>query len=122
MINILDKIVEETSQYNMHLTTINQKHYTASLVITNKILPAKPQCKKPQRNRALQWQQRLQRQMDQLWGEISKTRRKLKKILKNHKVATEDQFIASKEDLKQAFQSKAQRRQRYIQTEQEVYG
>ena len=30
MINILDKIVEETSQDNMDLTTINQKQYTAT--------------------------------------------------------------------------------------------
>ena len=46
MINILDKVVEETSQDNMDLTTINQKQYTATLVITNKILPPKPQYKK----------------------------------------------------------------------------
>ena len=37
MINILDKIVEETSQDNMNLTTINQKQYTAALVINKKI-------------------------------------------------------------------------------------
>ena len=49
MINILDKVVEETSQDNMDLTTINQKQYTAALVITNKILPPKPQYKKTQR-------------------------------------------------------------------------
>ena len=46
MINILDKIVEETSQDNMDLTTINQKQYTVALVITNKILPPKQQYKK----------------------------------------------------------------------------
>ena len=102
MINILDKVVEETSQDNMDLTTINHKQYTAALVITNKILPPKPQYKKTQRGRPPAWPQRLQRQIDQLRGEISiiteytkgnstnKTRRKLKKILKKHKVASED--------------------------------
>ena len=126
MINILDKVVEETSQDNMDLTTINQKQYTAALVITNKILPPKPQYKKTQRGRPPAWQQRLQRQIDQLRGEISiiteyqkgnstnKTRRKLRKILKKHKVASEDQLTACKEDLKQALQSKAQRLRRYI--------
>ena len=71
MINILDKVVEETSQDNMDLTTINQIQYTAALVITNKILPPKPEYKKTQRGRPLAWQQRLQRQIDQLRGEIS---------------------------------------------------
>ena len=33
MINILDKVVEETLQDNMDLTTINQKQYTTVLVI-----------------------------------------------------------------------------------------
>ena len=119
MINILDKVVEETSQDNMDLTTINHKQYTAALVKTNKILPPKPQYKKTQRGRPPAWQQRLHRQIDQLRGEISiiteytkgnstnKTRRKLKKILKKHKVASEDQLTACKEDLKQALQSKA---------------
>ena len=98
----------------MDLATINQKQYTAALVITNKILPAKPQYKKTQRGRPPAWQQRLQRQIDQLRGEISiiteytkgnstnKIRRKLKKILKKHKVGSEDQLTACKEDLKQA--------------------
>ena len=110
----------------MDLTTINQKQYTAVLVIINKILPPKPQYKITQRGRPPAWQQRLQRQIDQLRGEISiiteyqkgnstnKTRRKLKKILKKHKVASEDQLTASKEDLKQALQSKVQRLRRYI--------
>ena len=126
IINILDKVVEETTQDNMDSTTINQKQYTAALVITNKILPPKPQYKKTQRGRPPAWQQRLQRQIDQLRVEISinteytkgnstnKTRRKLKKILKKHKVASDDQLTACKEDLKQALQSKAQKLRRYI--------
>ena len=61
MINILDKVVEETSQDNMNLTTINQNQYTAALLITNKILPPEPQYKKTQRGRPPAWQQRLQR-------------------------------------------------------------
>ena len=56
MINILDKVVEETSQDNMDLTTINQKQYTAALVKTSKILPPKPQYKKTQRGRPPPWQ------------------------------------------------------------------
>ena len=113
-----------TSQDNMDLTTINQKQYTTALVINNKI--SKLQCKKPQRKRPPSWQQRLQRQIDQLSGEISiiaeymkgnssnKTRRKLKEILKKYKVTTEDQLIACKEDLKHTLQSKAQRLQREV--------
>ena len=95
----------------MDLTTINQKQYTAALVITNKILPPKPQYKKTQRGRPPAWQQRLQKQIDQLRGEISiiteyqkgnstNKIRKLKKILKKHKVVSEDQLTACKEDLK----------------------
>ena len=43
----------------------------------------------------------------------NKTRRKLKKILKKHKITSEDQLAACKEDLKQALQSKVQRLLRY---------
>ena len=71
------------------------------------------------------WQQRLQKQIDQLRGDISimteytngnttnKIRRKLKTILKKHKITADEQLIACKEDLKQALQAKAQRLRRY---------
>ena len=39
--------------------------------------------------------------------------RKLKTILKKHKVTVDEQLIACKEDLKQALQAKAQRLRRY---------
>ena len=65
------------------------------------------------------WQQRLQKQIDQLRGDISiiteytngnttnKIRRKLKTILKKHKITADEQLIACQEDLKQALQAKA---------------
>ena len=71
MIKTLDKVIEETSQDDMDLTTINQQQYTAALVITNKILPPKPQGKKRHIGKPPAWQQRLQRQIDQLRGDIS---------------------------------------------------
>ena len=46
MTKILDKIIAETSQDDKDLTTINQKQYSAALVITNRILPPKPQVMK----------------------------------------------------------------------------
>ena len=61
------------------------------------------------------------KQIDQLRGDISiiteytngnttnKIRRKLKTILKKHKVTADEQLIACKEDLKQALHAKAQR-------------
>ena len=39
----------------------------------------------------------------------NKIRRKLKTILKKHKVTADEQLIACKEDLKKALQAKAQR-------------
>ena len=43
----------------------------------------------------------------------NKIRRKLMTILKKHKITTDEQLIACKEDLKQALQAKAQRIRRY---------
>ena len=126
MIKILDKVIADTSQDDMDLTTINQKQFTVALVITNKILPPKPQVVKTNIGKTPAWQQRLQRQIDQLRGDISiitehtkvnstnETRRKFKKILKKYKVTSEDQLIGCKEDLKQTQQAKAQRLRRYI--------
>ena len=42
-VKTLDNIIEETSTDNMDLTTINQMQYIATLLITNKITPPKPQ-------------------------------------------------------------------------------
>ena len=76
------------------LTTTNQMQYTAALLITNRITPPKPATNRKPRGGPPAWQQRLQKQKDQLRGDISiineytngnttnKIRRKLKTILK----------------------------------------
>ena len=125
VVKTLDTIIEETSTDNMNLTTINQMQYTADLLITNKIKPPKPATNKMPRGGPPAWQQRLQKQIDQLRGDISiiteytngntnnNIRRKLKTILKKHKITADEQLIACKEDLKQALQVKAKRIRRY---------
>ena len=125
VVETLDKIIEETSTDNMDLTTINQMQYTAALLIANKITPPKATTNRKPRGRPRAWQQRLKKQIDQLRGDISiiteytngnttnKIRRKLKTILKKHKVTADEQLIACKEDLRQALQSKTQRIRRY---------
>ena len=55
----------------MDLTTINQMQYTAALLITNKITPPKPATNRKPRGRPPAWQERLQKQIDQLKGDIS---------------------------------------------------
>ena len=96
----------------MDLTTINQMQYTAALLITNKIAPPKPATNRKPRGRPPVLQQRLQKQIDQLRGDISiiteytngnttnKIRSKLQTILKKHKITADEQLIACKEDLK----------------------
>ena len=105
----------------MDLTTINQMQYTAALLITTKVTPPNPATNRKPRGRPPAWQQRLQKQIDQLRGDISiiteytkgnttnKIRRTLKTFLKKHKIKANEQFIACKEDVKQALQAKAQR-------------
>ena len=131
VVETLDKIIEETSADNMDLTTINQMQYTAALLITSKITPPKPATNRKPRGRPQAWQQRLQKQIDQLRGDISiiteytsgnttnKIRRKLKTILKEHKITADEQLIACKGDLKQALQAKAQRIRRYTKRSQQ---
>ena len=125
VVKTLDKILGKTPTDNMDLTTINQMQYTAALLITNKTTPPKPTTNRKPRGGPPAGQQRLQKQIDQLRGDISiiteytngnttnKIRRKLKTILKKHKVTADEQLIACKEDLKQALQAKAQRLRRY---------
>ena len=108
VVKILDKIIEETSTDNMNLTTTNQMQYTAALLITNKITPPNPTTNRKPRGGPPAWQQRLQKQIDQLRGDISiiteytngnttnKIRRKLKTILKKHKITADEQLIACK--------------------------
>ena len=118
VVEILDKIIEETSTDNMDLTTTNQMQYTAALLITNKITPPKPTTNRKPRGGPPAWQQRLQKQIDQLRGDISiiteytngnttnKIRRKLKTILKKHKITADEQLIACKEDLSRHYKPK----------------
>ena len=125
MVKTLHNIIAETSTDNMDLTTINQKQYTAALLITNKITPPKPATNRKPRGGPPAWQQIFQKQIDQLRGDISiiteytkvnttnKIRRKLKTILKKHKITAAEQLIACKENLKQALQAKTQNIRRY---------
>ena len=118
MVKTLDKIIEETSTDNMDLITINQIQYTAALLITNKITPPKPTTNKKPRGGSPAWQQRLQKQIDQLRGDISiiteytkgnttnKRRRKLETILKKHKITTDEWLITCKEDIKLHYKPK----------------
>ena len=121
----MNKILEETPTDNMDLTNINQIQYTAALLITNKITQPTPATNRKPRGGPPAWQQRLQKQTDQLRGDISiiteytkgnttnKIRWKLKTILKKHKTTADEQLIPCKEDLKQMLQAKAQRIRRY---------
>ena len=125
VVKTLDKIIEETSTDNTDLITINQMQYTAALLITNKITPPKPATNGKPRGGPSALQQRLQKQIDQLRGDISiitkynngnatnKIRRKLKSTLKKQKKTVDEQFIACKDDLKETLQAKAQRLRRY---------
>ena len=127
VVEILDKIIEETSPDNMDLTTTNQMQYTAALLITNKITPTKPTTNRKPRGGSPTWQQRLQKQIDQLRGDISiiteytngnttnKIRRKLKTILKKHKITADEQLIACKEDLKAGTTSQSTKTQKIYQ-------
>ena len=111
-VRMFDKIIEETSPDNIDLATINQMQYTAALLITNNITLPKPATNRKPRGGPPAWQQRLHKQIDQLRGDISiiteytkgsttnKIRRKLKTILKQHKITADEQLIACKEDLK----------------------
>ena len=108
VVKILDKIIQETSTDNMDLTTTNQMQYTAALLITNKIAPPKPTTNRKPRGGPPAWQQRLQKQIDQLRGDISiiteytngnttkRIRRKLKTILKKHKITADEQAKAQR--------------------------
>ena len=115
---------------DMDLTTIKQMQYTAALLITNKMTPAKPTTNRNPRGGPPACQQRLKKQTDQLRGDKSitdkiiiteytkgnttnKIRRKLKAILKKHKIIADEQLIACKEDLKQALQANTQKIRRY---------
>ena len=111
---MVDSIIKATSPNNISITNINQRQYASALLITNnKIIPAKPAANRKSGNGPPAWQQRLQRQIDQLRGDLSiinehtngntstKTKRKPKTIQKKYKITKEEQHTILKEDLKQ---------------------
>ena len=56
----------------MNITDINLMQFAgALLIITNKITPAKPTTNRKPGNGSPAWQQRLQKQIDQLRGDLS---------------------------------------------------
>ena len=124
VVKLLDKIIGETLTDNMDLTTINQLQYTAALLKTNKITPPKPTTNMKPRGGPPAWQQRLQKQIDKLRGDISiiteytngnttnKIRRKLKTIPKKHKV-TADKQLSLQRGSKAGTTSQEQRLRRY---------
>ena len=127
VVKTLDKIIEETSTDNIHLTTINQMQYTAALLITNKITPPKPTTNRKPRGGPPAWQQRLQKQIHQLRGDISiiteytngnttnKIRRKLKTILKKHKVTADEQLTSLQRGSKAGTTSQSTKTQKIYQ-------
>ena len=117
---MVDRIIEETSRKDINITKINQMQYAGALLITNKVTPIKQTTNRKPGNGTPAWQQRLQRQIDQLRADLfiinenmsgntsKKAKRKFKNIQKRHKINTEQQLITLKEDLKQKLQAKAQ--------------
>ena len=99
--------------------------FAGALLITNKVTPAKPTTNRKPGNGPPAWQQRLQKQIDQLRSDLSiineyttgntskKTKQKFMTIQKKHKITKEEQIRTLKEDLKQKLQAKAQRLRQY---------
>ena len=120
LIRMVNKIIETTSTDDMNITDINLMQFAGALLITNKETPAKPTTNRKPGNGPPAWQQRLQKQIDQLRSDLSiineyttgntskKTKQKFKTIQKKHKITKEEQITTLKEDLKQNLQAKAQ--------------
>ena len=124
VVKTLDKIIDKTSTDNMDLTIINQMQYTAALLITSMTTPPNPATNRKPRGGTPAWQQRLQKEIDQLRGDISiitecTNGNTTNKIRRKHKITADEQLIACKEDLKQALQAKAQRLRRYTKRSEE---
>ena len=101
---ILDKVIEQASQDDIDLTTINQKQYTAAPVTvkTTSMAVETPETNRPSKGSYL-YHHWTHKEIN-----INNTRKKLKKILKKYKVKSGDQIIGCKEDLKQTLQAKVQ--------------
>ena len=120
LIRMVNKIIETTSTDDMNITDINLIQFAGALLITNKETPAKPTTNRKPENGPPAWQQRLQKQMDQLRSDLSiineyipgntskKTKWKFNTIWKKHQITKEEQITTLKEDLKQHLQAKAQ--------------
>ena len=119
LIRMVNKIIKTTSTDDMNITNINLMQFAGALLITNKEPPAKPTNRKTG-NGPPAWQQRPQKQIDQLRGDLSiineyitgktskKTNQKFKTIWKKHKITKEEQITTLRKDLKQNLQAKAQ--------------
>ena len=71
LVRTIDKIMDETLTDTMDLTTINKIQHTGALIITNKVAPRKLGPNNKPRSGPAAWQERIQRLIDQLRGEIS---------------------------------------------------
>ena len=120
LIRMVNKIIKKSLTYDMNITDINLMQFAGALLITNKVTPAKPTTNRKPGNGPPTWQQRLQKQKEQLRSDLSiineyttgntskKTKQKFKTIQKKHKITKEEQITTLKEDLKQNLQAKAQ--------------
>ena len=120
LIRMVNKFIKTTSTGDMNITDINLMQFAGALLITNKVIPAKPTTNRKPGNGPPAWQQRLQKQIDQLRSDLSiineyttgntskKTKWKFKTIQKKHKITKEEQITTLKEDLKQKLQAKTQ--------------
>ena len=117
LIRMVNKIIKTTSTDDMNITDIYLMQFAGALLITNKETTAKPTTNRKTRNGPPAWQQRLQKQIDQLRSDLAiineyitgntskKTKRKFKTIWKKHKITKEEQITTLKEDLKQNLQA-----------------
>ena len=113
LIRMVNKIIKTTSTDDINITDINLMQFAGALLITNKETPAKPTTNRKPGNGPPAWQQRLQKQIDQLRSDLSIineyiTGNTRKTIWKKHKITKEEQITTLKEDLKPNLQAKAQ--------------
>ena len=122
---MVNKIIQTTSTDDIDIADINLMQFAGSLLINDKVTPAKPTINRKPGNGSPAWQQRLQKQIDQLRSDLSiineyttgntskKTKWNFKTIQKKHKITIEEQITTLKGDLKQKLQAKAQRLRQY---------
>ena len=128
LVKTVNAIIEEVSPAQPNLTTINLLQYTGAWLLSSKLAPKTGVKKMVKRTGVPPWKQRLQRQIEDLRGDVSiiteylnnnnnkkKLQRKLNRIIKKHKIPSNGKkdLTAAKEYLKQRIQAKAQRVRRY---------